>query len=80
LATARGNPEARLPPSGSLSAVQQLAAAIGSAAITSIWFGSMTADVTSAMIKCLAVVAVVLVGCMALVGLLPRQAAEEDDH
>jgi EmrB/QacA subfamily drug resistance transporter len=66
--------------SGGLSAVQQLAAAIGSAAITSIWFGSMGSDVTSAMIKCLAVVAVVLVGCMALVGLLPRQAAEEDVH
>jgi hypothetical protein len=28
----------------------------------------------------LAVVAVVLVGRMALVGLLPRQAAEEDGH
>jgi EmrB/QacA subfamily drug resistance transporter len=63
--------------SGSLSAVQQLAAAIGSAAITSIWFGAMGSDVTSAMAKCLAVVAVVLVGCMALVGLLPRQASEE---
>jgi MFS family permease len=63
--------------SGSLSAVQQLAAAVESAAITSIWFRSMTADVTSAMIACLAVVAVVLVGCMAFVGLLPRKAAEE---
>ena len=66
--------------SGSLSAVQQLAAAIGSAAITSIWFRSMTADVTGAMITCLAVVAIVLVACMALVGLLPRQAAAEDGH
>jgi MFS family permease len=66
--------------SGSLSAVQQLAAAIGSAAITSIWFRSMTTDVTSAMIACLAVVAVVLVGCIALVGLLPRRAADEDAH
>ena len=66
--------------SGSLSAVQQLAAAIGSAAITSIWFRSMTADVTGAMITCLAVVAIVLVACMALVGLLPRQAAAEDGN
>jgi hypothetical protein len=66
--------------SGSLSAVQQLAAAIGSAAITSIWFNSMNLGATSAMIACLAVVAVVLVGCMALVGLLPRRAAEEDGH
>jgi EmrB/QacA subfamily drug resistance transporter len=66
--------------SGSLSAVQQLAAAIGSAAITSIWFNSMNLGATSAMIACLAVVAVVLVGCMALVGLLPRRAAEEGDQ
>jgi hypothetical protein len=40
----------------------------------------MTTDVTSAMIACLAVVAVVLVGCIALVGLLPRRAADEDAH
>jgi EmrB/QacA subfamily drug resistance transporter len=66
--------------SGSLSAVQQLASAIGSAAITSIWFGAMTANVTGAMIACLAVVVVVLVGCMALVGLLPREASEEEVH
>jgi hypothetical protein len=66
--------------SGSLSAVQQLAAAIGSAAITSIWFSSMTTNVVTAMITCLAVVAVVLVGCMALVGLLPRKAAEDAGH
>ena len=65
--------------SGSLSAVQQLAAAIGSAAITSIWFRLMNSDVTSAMIACLAVVAIVLVGCMALVGLLPRKAAVEGE-
>jgi MFS family permease len=66
--------------SGSLSAVQQLAAAIGSAAITSIWFGAMGTNVTSAMITCLAVVAVILVACMALVGLLPRKAAEDAGH
>jgi hypothetical protein len=66
--------------SGSLSAVQQLAAAIGSAAITSIWFSSMATNIPTAMITCLAVVAVVLVGCMALVGLLPRKAAEEGGH
>jgi Na+-driven multidrug efflux pump len=66
--------------SGSLSAVQQLASAIGSAAITSIWFGSMNAGATSAMIACLTVVAVVLIGCMALVDLLPSKAAEEGGH
>jgi EmrB/QacA subfamily drug resistance transporter len=66
--------------SGSLSAVQQLASAIGSAAITSIWFGSMNAGATGAMIACLTVVAVVLIGCMALVDLLPSKAAEEGGH
>lgn len=64
--------------SGSLSAVQQLAAAVGSAVITSTWFSSMATDARSAMIACLVVVAVVLVGCMALVGLLPRNAAAEE--
>jgi hypothetical protein len=46
--------------------------------ITSIWFSSMAADARSAMIACLVVVAIVLVGCMALVGLLPRKAAAEE--
>jgi MFS family permease len=64
--------------SGSLSAVQQLAAAVGSAVITSIWFSAMATDARSAMIACLVVVAIVLVGCMALVGLLPRKAAAEE--
>ena len=40
----------------------------------------MGTNVTSAMITCLAVVAVILVACMALVGLLPRKAAEDAGH
>jgi hypothetical protein len=40
----------------------------------------MATNIPTAMITCLAVVALVLVGCMALVGLLPRKAAEEGGH
>ncbi len=64
--------------SGSLSAVQQLAGAIGSAAITSIWFRGSTADPTAAMTTCLAVVAAVTLGCCALTRLLPRQAQPQE--
>ena len=60
--------------SGSLSAVQQLAGSIGSAAILSIWFGHRASGASSAVVACLAVVAAVTVGCCALVGLLPRTA------
>lgn len=66
--------------SGSLSAVQQLAAAIGSAAIVSVWFGSAAGNVSGAMTTCLVIVATVLVGCAALVGLLPRKAADAGGH
>jgi hypothetical protein len=62
--------------SGSLSAIQQLAGSIGSAVITSIWFGRISVNHTSAMVACLIVVAIVSVGCCALVGLLPRKAQE----
>ena len=71
--------------SGSLSAVQQLAGSIGSAAITSIWFGRGGGSPAAAMTTCLAVVAAVTLGCCALVGLLPRrgparaEAAESTD-
>lgn len=63
--------------SGSLSAVQQLSGALGSAAIVSVWFGSAAVNVPGAMTTCLEIAAVVLVGCVALVGLLPRRAADE---
>ena len=62
--------------SGSLSAVQQIASAIGAAVITSIWFGVVATDVPAAMIACLGVIAALLVGCCGLVTLLPRKAAE----
>ena len=58
--------------SGSLSAVQQIAGALGAAVITSVWFGAVATGVPPAMIRSLAVVAAVLVGCCCLVALLPR--------
>ena len=62
--------------SGSLSAVQQLASAIGAAVVTSIYFkamaahGGITAMTTSAF-----TVAMIIVACLGLVWLLPRKAA-----
>jgi MFS family permease len=66
--------------SGSLSAVQQIASAIGAAVITSIWFGAIATNVPGAMIACLVVVAAILVGCCGLVTLLPRNAVEGASH
>ena len=61
--------------SGSLSAVQQLAAAIGSAAMTTVYFKSLaTSGQAHAMIVSLIVVLVVTVACCGLVWLLPRAA------
>lgn len=65
--------------SGSLSAVQQLAAALGSAVVTSIWF-ARAADAPDAMRVCLVVVAAVTLVCAALVGLLPRRAQPGAGH
>jgi predicted MFS family arabinose efflux permease len=66
--------------SGSLSAVQQLASAIGAAVVTSIYFkvmaahGGITAMTTSAF-----TVAMIIVACLGLVWLLPRKAAPEGE-
>lgn len=63
--------------SGSFSAVQQLASAIGAAIVTSIYFkvsaarGGVTAMTVSSF-----TVAVIIVACLGLVWLLPRKAAE----
>jgi len=63
--------------SGSFSAVQQLASAIGAAVVTSIYFkvsaarGGVTAMTTSTF-----TVAMIIVACLALVWLLPRTAAK----
>jgi MFS family permease len=64
--------------SGSLSAVQQLATAIGSAVVTTIYFTQRTAHgAGSAMTTSLVVVGAITVFCLGLVWLLPKRAAEE---
>jgi EmrB/QacA subfamily drug resistance transporter len=64
--------------SGSLSAVQQLASAVGSAVITTVYFAQRTAHgAGSAMTTSLVVVAAITVVCLGLVWLLPKRAAEE---
>ncbi len=64
--------------SGSLSAVQQLATAIGSAVITTIYFSQRSAHgADSAFTTSLVVAGAITVACLGLVFLLPRKAAEE---
>ncbi len=66
--------------SGSLSAVQQLASAIGSAVITTIYFTQRTTNgASSAMTKSLVVVGAITAVCLGLAWLLPKKAAEEPD-
>lgn len=65
--------------SGSLSAVQQLAGSIGSAAIMSIWFAHRASGGAGAVVACLIVVAALTLGCCALVGLLPRAAPAREE-
>jgi MFS family permease len=61
--------------SGSISAVEQLAAAIGSAAVTSVYFaGLKTAGQTHAMTLSIIVVAITTL-CLTIVPLMPRNAA-----
>lgn len=62
--------------SGALSAVQQLAAGIGSAAVTSVYFAGLAPDgVQHAMILSLRVVIGIVVLCTTIVPLLPKKAA-----
>jgi EmrB/QacA subfamily drug resistance transporter len=64
--------------SGSLSAVQQLASAIGGAVITTVYFAQRSASgASSAMTTSLVVVGAITVVCLGLAFLLPRRAAEE---
>ena len=65
--------------SGSLSAVQQLAAAIGAAVVTSVYFDVSAAHggVTAMTVSCFTV-AMIIVACFGLVWLLPRNAAPEE--
>jgi EmrB/QacA subfamily drug resistance transporter len=63
--------------SGLLSAVQQLAAAIGSAVITTVFFSQLVHGGVQAMRVSVAVVGGIVVLCLGLVWLLPRSAPAE---
>jgi MFS family permease len=62
--------------SGSLSAVQQLAAGIGSAVVTSVYFAN--SDTPHAMVASLIVVLGATAACLGTVRLLPRSAPPEE--
>jgi hypothetical protein len=65
--------------SGALSAVQQLAAAIGSAVVTTVYFSQRAGQGAGhAMLASVAVVAAIAALCLGLVWLLPRSAPAED--
>jgi EmrB/QacA subfamily drug resistance transporter len=65
--------------SGALSAVQQLAAGIGSAAVTSVYFAGLAAHgAQHAMILSLWVVLGIAVLCAAIVPLMPKKAAASE--
>jgi EmrB/QacA subfamily drug resistance transporter len=65
--------------SGSLSAVQQLAAGIGSAVVTSVYLSTTASGgLVHAMTISLVIVTVVTVACVGLVPLLPRRAPAEN--
>ena len=61
--------------SGSLSAVQQIAAGVGSAAVTSVYFGHLATSQVGAMTASLVVVLGIVALCLLAVPLLPRKAA-----
>jgi fucose permease len=66
--------------SGSLSAVQQLATAIGSAIVTTVFFSVLRdGGGAKAMTVSVLVVVIVIVLCLGLVWLLPRAAPAEVD-
>jgi MFS family permease len=64
--------------SGALSAVQQLANAIGSAVITTVFFDQLTSGGIHAMTVSITVVGAVIVVCLCLVRLLPQKASAEE--
>lgn len=67
--------------SGSLSAVQQLAAGLGSAIVTSVYLAGVTSSgVEHAMVVSLWVVLAIVALCTAIVPLLPRRAAAGTAH
>ena len=65
--------------SGSLSAVQQVANGIGSATVTSVFFGSLVSGSIIAMTITLVVVLAIVTLCLLAVPLLPRKAADIEE-
>lgn len=66
--------------SGSLNAVQQLAAGIGSAVVTTVYFHTLGSGQAHAMITSLATVLGLCLLCLIAVPLLPRRAAGLNQH
>jgi hypothetical protein len=66
--------------SGSLSSIQQLASAIGSAAVTSIFFQAAGSSLAHAMTISLIVVLAVTALSLPIVALMPRQAPAESQQ
>jgi hypothetical protein len=66
--------------SGSFSSIQQLASAIGSAAVTSIFLQAATSGLAHAMNVSLIVVLAVTALSLPIVALMPRQAPSEPQH
>jgi len=65
--------------SGSLSAIQQLATAIGSAIITTVYFKQLKYhDGAHATLVSIATAAGIVLICLSLVGLMPKKAADEN--
>ena len=64
--------------SGSLSAIQQIAAGVGSAAVTSVYFSTLRSGQIHAVSVSLAVVIAITVLCLAAFRLLPRVAAAQE--
>ncbi|WKU03998.1 MFS transporter [Micromonospora sp. HUAS LYJ1] len=66
--------------SGSLSAVQQLAAGVGSAVVTTVYFHTLGGGQAHAMITSLVTVLGLCLLCLAAVPLLPKRAADLEHH
>ncbi len=65
---------------GSLNAVQQLANAMGAAAVTTVYFAAVGAGAAHALLVSLGVVGAAVALCLCLVRLLPRAAPAEQGH
>ncbi len=74
------NPDEAGSASGSLSSIQQLAAGIGSAVVTSIFFQAAAAGLDHAMKTSLIVVLLATAVSIPVVALMPRKAPEQSHH